>query len=425
MRHARAALVFCSARACLALLAACLATSPADGLAQPADRADEAPRTRQEILRRQREAKRAQLSPYTVSPPEQRVRFFETWSLPRRLFTKGIGGFRPVFGGMPSGSGLVAGGGYIAGAASDRARVTANTRFSTQGNSVYDAGVGLFPEGRSMRPVNGRLTARAADFRSLRFFGLGGASNRVDRTVYRLKERALEGEVNVRPGSAVRLGAEVQWLRADAGPGVGDSSPDSRFGMRETPGYGTRTDYVVYGGRAELMLYDRDASPAVGVGLAIGGRQYDDRTGDRYDFTRVVGELKAHVPLGYRNRILALRVRSAHAVGHDGGVPPFYLMETLGGADTIRGFPEYRFRDARNLLFNVEYRWEVWTYLDFALFYDAGKVFANASGMDLRDLHRGYGFGIRGHGPGGMVMRFDVAKSAEGFVLHMGTGPGF
>ena len=112
-------------------------------------------------------------------------------------------------------------------------------------------------------------------------------------------------------------------------------------------------------------------------------------------------------------------------MGHEGGAPPFYLMETLGGADTIRGFPEYRFRGPRNYLFNAEYRWEVWNYVDFALFYDAGKVFTEASGMDLHDVKSGYGFGIRGHAPGGMVMRFDFAKSAEGFVLHIGSGPDF
>ena len=393
--------------------------------AEQADEEEAPPRTRAEILRRQREAKRGALSPYRVSRAEERVRFLETWRLPRRLFTKGFGGFRPVLGGMPSGSGLVAGGGYVAGATSERATATANARYSTKGYWAYDAGLVLFPEARSTLPVEGRLTARTSDFGSLRFFGLGGGSQDADRTVYRLEERAVEAGVSLRPVSAVRLGADVQWLTAEAGPGAGDVSPRFRFGARDTPGFGARTDYFVYGGEARLLLYDRETNPAVGVGLTVAGRRFDDRSADRHDFTQVVGELQAQVPLGYRNRILALRARTSHMVGRDGGVPPFYLMETLGGANTIRGFAEYRFRDARNLLFNVEYRWEVWTYLDFVLFYDTGKVFADASGMDLRDLRSGYGFGIRGHAPGGAVLRFDLARSAEGFVLHIGSGPSF
>ena len=100
-------------------------------------------------------------------------------------------------------------------------------------------------------------------------------------------------------------------------------------------------------------------------------------------------------------------------------------METLGGANSIRGFKEYRFPDTRNLLLNAEYRWEVWSYVDFAFFYDAGKVFSKAADLDLRNLKSGYGFGIRAHSPTGMVVRFDFSRSNEGFILHIGSGPSF
>ena len=42
------------------------------------------PETRQEILQRQREEKRAALTPYTVSDAEDRVGRLETFRLPRR-----------------------------------------------------------------------------------------------------------------------------------------------------------------------------------------------------------------------------------------------------------------------------------------------------------------------------------------------------
>ena len=100
-------------------------------------------------------------------------------------------------------------------------------------------------------------------------------------------------------------------------------------------------------------------------------------------------------------------------------------METVGGANSVRGFREYRFRDTRNLFLNVEYRWEVWNYVDFAFFYDAGKVFSDADDLDFNNLESAYGFGIRGHSPEGMVLRFDFARSNEGFILHIGGGPSF
>ncbi len=140
-----------------------------------------------------------------------------------------------------------------------------------------------------------------------------------------------------------------------------------------------------------------------------------------------MGDLKAYIPLPYRSRILALRVRTSQSEPDDeDSVIPFYLMETLGGARTIRGYSEWRFRDTRNLLVNAEYRWEVWTFLDFAFFFDAGKVFSDPSDFNFKDMHTGYGFGLRFHGLGEtFVFRTDLAFSAEGWVLHIGSGPTF
>ena len=383
------------------------------------------PRTRQEILRRLRESKQAQLTPYAVSRAERRVRYLETWRLPRRLFAKGYAGFRPVVGGMPPGSGLVAGAGYIAGATSDILQATVDARYSTRRFATYDASLRFFPEEHSARPINGRLSARINDFGSLRYFGLGGDTHRADRAFYRLRERTVEGTAGASLGRFVRLDGDLRWLTAEAGRGTRGASLDTRFNPRETVGFGTRTNYIVYGGQVALTLRNREVVPHVGIALTAAAQRYDDRTGNGFDFTRTVGELQVHLPIGYRNRILALRARTSHAVGRNGGAPPFYLLETLGGADTLRGFREYRFRDARNLLINVEYRWEVWTYLDFVLFGDFGKVFADTGSMSLRNLKSGYGFGIRGHAPGGMVMRFDFAWSEEGFRLHAGSGPSF
>lgn len=383
------------------------------------------PRTRAEILRRAREAKQGELEPYVISTAERRVRFLETWRLPRRLFTKGFGGFRPVLGGMPSGSGLAAGGGYLAGYNSELLQFSANARYSTLGYQLYDAGLVLFPRTNSLLPIEGYARTTLKDFTAIEFFGLGGDTGQDDDVTYALDELSFETGLTGRVSRFAELGAELQWLRGDTSTGSDDSREVDQLGLINTQGFGIETDFLVYGGRAVLHLRDQRTLPSVGVTLALEARRYDDRSTDAFDFTRVVGDLQAHIPLGPRNRILALHARTSHSVGEDGGVVPFYLMETLGGANSIRGFSEYRFRDTRNLLLNVEYRWEVWTYADFAFFYDAGKVFSDANDLDFRNLKSGYGFGLRGHSPGGMVFRFDLARSNEGYVLHIGSGPSF
>ena len=102
---------------------------------------------------------RRNLASYSPTPSLQ-PRGESSFSKPggfRRLFTKGFGGFRPVIGGMPSGSGLVGGGGYIAGYNSDLLQFTANARFSVQGYQTYDAGLLIFPRSNSLLPVQGHV----------------------------------------------------------------------------------------------------------------------------------------------------------------------------------------------------------------------------------------------------------------------------
>jgi outer membrane translocation and assembly module TamA len=189
-------------------------------------------------------------------------------------------------------------------------------------------------------------------------------------------------------------------------------------------GFGEKTNYVVYGGDLTFDLRD-EGFPPVGAVFKVAAHRYEDTTTDEFDFDHIVGEVQGHVPLGYRNRRIAVRVRTAHSVGRGGGEVPFYLMETLGGGSTLRGFREYRFRDARNILINAEYRWEVWTYMDFTLFYDAGKVFSDIDQLNFDDLESAYGFGVRMHTPGGFLLRMDLAKSSEGLKFHIGSGPSF
>jgi hemolysin activation/secretion protein len=88
---------------------------------------------------------------------------------------------------------------------------------------------------------------------------------------------------------------------------------------------------------------------------------------------------------------------------------PFYLMPTLGGNDSLRGFRDYRFRGPHALLFQAEYRFEIWSGLDAALFYDAGKVGMRRADLNLKDLESDYGVGFRFNTDNGIVLRVDAA----------------
>jgi hemolysin activation/secretion protein len=107
----------------------------------------------------------------------------------------------------------------------------------------------------------------------------------------------------------------------------------------------------------------------------------------------------------------------------EGHVMPFYAMPTLGGNDTLRGFREYRFRGPHAILGQAEYRWELWSGLDAALFYDAGKVANRRADLNFQDLEKDYGFGFRFNTDQGIVFRVDAGfGSQDGKHLYIVFG---
>jgi hypothetical protein len=74
---------------------------------------------------------------------------------------------------------------------------------------------------------------------------------------------------------------------------------------------------------------------------------------------------------------LRTQVKASYTNG--ASVVPFYLAPTVGGSDidsqlSLRGYPDYRFRDRDALLVQAEYSVPLWDPVGFAMFYDAGTV---------------------------------------------------
>ncbi len=396
-----------------------------DGSAEEPQQASD--QSQAERLAAERREKARNLTPAEVSSGEAWVRGLEKARFPQNLFVKGVHGFRPVVGGMPAGSGFVLGGGYVRGLESEVFTVSADARYSTRGFAQADVRLTL-PTAQSGRPVRAFLNASVQDYPGLRFYGLGNDTESADRVFFGQRNRILGGGLT---GESrwVDVGVEANRMTIETGPANRTPSVETRFPVfldpTAVPLFGTQTDYNVVGGFVRVNLLDVYNYPRVGLEVTVEGWRYDDQDLDRFSFSRVVGQVRGQIPLGTRNRRVAFRLRTSHSTPDSGNAVPVYLMETLGGANTMRGYGEYRFRDTRNLLVNVEYRWEVWTYLDFAFFYDGGKVFRDANDLDFHDLHSGYGFGLHMHAPGEVFFNVDLAKSDEGFRLHIGSGLGF
>jgi outer membrane protein assembly factor BamA len=131
------------------------------------------------------------------------------------------------------------------------------------------------------------------------------------------------------------------------------------------------------------------------------------------------------LPLFDKRRVIALRGTLVASQIEGGQDVPFYLMPSIGGSTTVRGFEQYRFRDRHAAVFSAEYRWESFAGLDMALFVDAGQVAGRLRDFAARDFRTSYGFGFRFNTRNSMFLRYDVAFGGEGTRLLFRFGPAF
>ena len=71
------------------------------------------------------------------------------------------------------------------------------------------------------------------------------------------------------------------------------------------------------------------------------------------------------------------------------------------------------------MVMNAEYRWEIFSGLDGALFADAGKVFPRRGLLNFHDLESSAGFGLRFNARNATFLRIDTGFSQEGFQVWL------
>jgi outer membrane protein assembly factor BamA len=181
--------------------------------------------------------------------------------------------------------------------------------------------------------------------------------------------------------------------------------------------------FLRYEASAELNHREPRGNPRAGGRYALTYQRYDDRDSGRYSFDRLEADVQHYVPLLRDRRVLALRAMASVSDADPGAEIPFYLQRTLGGPDDLRGFRYLRFRDKHALLLQAEYRWEIFTAMDGAIFYDAGKVASRVEDLTLRDLETDYGIGFRFGTKNGVFLRVEGAFGSSGgkhFIMRFG-----
>ena len=320
-------------------------------------------------------------------------------------------GFYPWGGSVYSGGGLALGAGFRRGYG-DTGAVNILGGHSVRNFKMAEVQVRL-PE-LADRHVAFDITGRWTDAPQVRYFGLGGETDRANRVAYGLELLSGGVTARVKPSSWFQVGGGVEYLEVTQGSGAGrDRSIEQVFSAATAPGLDSDPTYVRSRAFAIVDARKRPGYTGSGGLYRIEANDYSARSGGDVSFRQYEGEVAQLFPILRANWVIAVRGLVTTTEASDGHAVPFYLAPSLGGSNSLRGYPDVRFQGNHRMLASAEYRWTPARFMDMAIFYDAGKVTERRSDFDFDDLKRSYGLGARFHGPRGTVLRWELARSRE------------
>ena len=373
--------------------------------------------SRAEEIQREREAHKSQVKPGKMNRVEKSIYEIEDKKVLRRI-NSGWNGLRVRIGGLPAGSGFAAGPEYhrdelLSGNLAFRTSAELSTKvyqkYELQLSLPKLAGQHLFVDFHSVH----------RNYPQINYYGSGPKSLKGQRSDYRLEDTTSDFTVGVRPIRMIRLGGSAGYVWMNVGPGTDSRliSTEKEFTPSQAPGIDRQTDFFRYGGFVQLDYRDDPQGPKSGGNYIAQYTRYNDTQFHLYGSQRLDVNLEQYIGLFNRRRVFALRGRAVLTDTDAGQVLPFYLQPVLGGSDDLRGFRPFRFADKNMLNLTAEYRWEAFSGLDMAIFFDSGKVFPRHGQLNLSHMEGCGGFGLRFNVQNRTFIRMDFGWSREGMQV--------
>ncbi len=138
-------------------------------------------------------------------------------------------------------------------------------------------------------------------------------------------------------------------------------------------------------------------------------------------FTRAAGWFQYYTVLFYPTTVFAFRLGLQQI---DGSNLPVQVYSSIGGTNTLRGYPQDRYLDKASALANVELRFPIFWRIGGVVGLDAGKVWPALSGMDLTRWASNPVAGLRLY-MDNFVVRADLGFGHEGTGFYFNFGQMF
>jgi hypothetical protein len=169
---------------------------------------------------------------------------------------------------------------------------------------------------------------------------------------------------------------------------------------------------------------DSDIIPERGGMRKIGFSRYQGLGTTIYDYNQYNLDVVQYIPALMPRHALVLRTKWIYQQQTSNAIP-FYRLVKLDVNSPMRGFDYGRFTDRGLVVFNVEYRFPVWRFLDGQFFFDTGRVFHSLGDFSFKHFRYDGGIGLRFRTSEFFLMRFQAAYGGEGVKFLVKTSQAF
>lgn len=228
-------------------------------------------------------------------------------------------------------------------------------------------------------------------------------------------------------GATLGVGARVGVLAFDMSPGDDETRPDAHdvFAVHLHEAGLDRARYLTVGFGSVLDTRNRLGPPASGLYLTGAVWRFLSRTDEMPSFVRYTFDARHYQSIVSARHVIVTRLLGSYDAGRADDIPPFYLLTSLGGGHSMRGFPTYRLRGGRLVGTSLEYRWHAWKFVELAPFVDAGRVWRAPLPGTPDDWLVTPGFAVRFRTDRRVLVRAEIARSIEGVRYMIGIGSPF
>ncbi len=381
------------------------------------------PATRAAALEALRAAREQDLAAPTRSFLERTLIFVEEKRVIERLNPPQ--GFYPLAGSVTRGSAIGLGLGYRRRPLAGRMVIDTSAAMTYRGYQTLQFAVAAPRLGGT--PIELSAGTRWYDYPQEDFFGLGPKTNRGDRVSFALTGLDTYVQTMARRAGWFVTRGRVGVHRFDVGPGTDKNfaSLEERFTDQTAPGLAAPPTLVYAEAAVGVDTRDQAGNTRSGGLYNVSAGMFRNRQGSRFDFSRIDVTAMHVIPIFDKKRGIALHAVASRIDPVGTSAMPFFLMPTVGGSDSLRGYRDFRFRDAAALTLNAEYRWEAFSGLDLALFVDAADVGPSWRSLVGARLKSSWGGGFRFNTNRRVFLRLDVAGGREGTRLWVALGPVF